>query len=70
MEKKYKYYIDAWFAGVAMKEELEKSGSKRLWLYSNLPSREVVLQEGAKEDSFMFDKGYKIVGVFKYERIG
>lgn len=69
MEKNFKYYTDAWYAGVALKQELEKSGAKKLFLYSNRPSREVVLQEGAKEDSFIFDKGYKMVAVFKYERV-
>lgn len=69
MEQQFEYYQDAWYAGVAMKEELEKSGAKKLFLYSNRPSREVVLQEGAKEDSFIFDKGNKIVGIFKYKRI-
>lgn len=69
MEKIFKYYTDAWYAGVALKEELEQSGARKLFLYSNRLSREVVLQEGAKEDSFIFDKGNKIVGVFKYERV-
>lgn len=69
MGKKFKCYTDAWYAGVAMKEELEKLGTKNLFLYSNRPSKEVALQKGAKEDSFIFDRGNEIVEVFKYERI-